>query len=660
MCSTSRTMLATLVTCAVLSGCSGDFLAPEEPGISARTLAATGGTASPVVLTLRDSTLLVGDTVRALTQITGVPTSRRVNFTYTTSDKAVLTVNANGLVRARRVGKAVLSASSSLGKAAVLVVVTVPAVVDSAPTQPPAPSDSQAAPGLQGGGTQVPPFTAPILPTQSVDVRMPAVTGRTIRVPAGDASALQAALNSAVGGDEVVLPNGSQYTGNFKLPKHAGTAPVIVRSETVGVAAGTRVTPTTSSTFATISTPNNEGAITVVGASSDWRVVGIRVLLAPNAPDNYGIVRLGTGTETAASQFVRNIILDRVYVSAGTNGSTSRCVSFNGNALAVVNSWLADCHAQGRDTQGICGWTGAGPFLIENNHIEGAGQGVMFGGADPNIVNLTPSDITIRGNDIFKPLSWARGRWTVKAAFELKNAKRVLFEGNVIENHWADAQVGYAILIKGQNQDGGANWSTSQDVTIRHNVIKNVTSGINLLSRDLSNGTNSNEPIKRVLFRNNLFLNVGVDPISGAKGTLMQLMSDHEDVSVIQNTFVGAGANLAISFDGPAAKRMTLFNNVFSQSAYGVKGSGFAEGTSTLKNFAPVHVVEGNVFTARTASMYPTRNFFPTSISESIFVNAAGGDYSLRSTASFSANGGTVVGIDNSALSAAVRNTQIR
>ena len=33
----------------------------------------------------------------------------------------------------------------------------------------------------------------------------------------------------------------------------------------------------------------------------------------------------------------------------------------------------------------------------------------MFGGADPTIPNLVPSDIEIRDNYFFKPLSWKVG-----------------------------------------------------------------------------------------------------------------------------------------------------------------------------------------------------------------------------------------------------------
>ena len=30
------------------------------------------------------------------------------------------------------------------------------------------------------------------------------------------------------------------------------------------------------------------------------------------------------------------------------------------------------------------GWNGPGPFLIENNYLEAAGENIMFGGNDPS------------------------------------------------------------------------------------------------------------------------------------------------------------------------------------------------------------------------------------------------------------------------------------
>lgn len=654
MFSTSRAMITTLLACTLLSGCSSDLLAPgaDDVNASIRTLGSTA--MSNVTVSLRDSSLIIGDTAKMMVQAATSKNVRSVTYTYASSDTNVARVSQAGVVTARKNGNALLVVQSNVGKASVAISVVTP-------PPPPPPVDTTATPPVAppADGT-LPLFNAPMLPAATVDVRVPAVTGRTIRVAAGDAVALQNALNSAVGGDEVVLPNGSLFTGSFKLPVHSGSAPVIVRSETIGVPAGTRVTPTTGSSFATISTPTYEGAISVTGGASNWRLMGLKVELKTGTPDNYGIVLLGTGTETALDQYVSNIVLDRVIVAGGVAGSTSRCVSFNGNALAVVNSWLSDCHAKGRDAQGVGGWTGIGPYLIENNHIEGSGQAVMFGGADPRIANVTPSDITIRGNHMYKPMTWANGKWTVKATFELKNARRVLFEGNVLENHWADAQVGFAILLQGANQSGTAPWSKVQDVTVRNNLIRNSTSGINILSR--LNSPVSDEPMRRVLVRNNLFTAVGNDPISGMKGVLVQLLSDHEDVTIVQNTFVGPQANNAVMFDGLPNKRLILFNNVFSATTYGIFGSGSGEGKLSLSTFAPGALVSGNVLTAHgdIVNMYPAPNFFPSAIATTDFVNAAGGDYTLRATVPFSASGGTIVGVSGTALLDAIRLTEAR
>ena len=58
------------------------------------------------------------------------------------------------------------------------------------------------------------------------------------------------------------------------------------------------------------------------------------------------------------------------------------------------------------DSQAINGYNGAGPFTIENNYLEAAGENVLFGGADPAVTNLVPSDIVLRRNHLFKPLEW--------------------------------------------------------------------------------------------------------------------------------------------------------------------------------------------------------------------------------------------------------------
>ena len=59
----------------------------------------------------------------------------------------------------------------------------------------------------------------------------------------------------------------------------------------------------------------------------------------------------------------------------------------------------------------------------------------------------------------------------------------LLIEGNVIENNWSDAQTGFAFVLKSENQDGTAPWSTSSDVTVRYNHIRNTGSVFNMSGR---------------------------------------------------------------------------------------------------------------------------------------------------------------------------------
>ncbi len=71
----------------------------------------------------------------------------------------------------------------------------------------------------------------------------------------------------------------------------------------------------------------------------------------------------------------------------------------------------------------------------------------MFGGADPSIPNLVPSDIEIRGNYLRKPLAWRQTPLRVKNLLELKNARRVVIDGNLLENCWEDGQRGGAVVF---------------------------------------------------------------------------------------------------------------------------------------------------------------------------------------------------------------------
>ena len=72
--------------------------------------------------------------------------------------------------------------------------------------------------------------------------------------------------------------------------------------------------------------------------------------------------------------------------------------------------------------------------------------------------------------------SAAGKRWNVNNLLELKNAQRVLIDGNIFD-HLGGAQMGYAIVLTPRNQDGTAPWSAVRDVTISNNIIRHVPAG---------------------------------------------------------------------------------------------------------------------------------------------------------------------------------------
>jgi hypothetical protein len=107
--------------------------------------------------------------------------------------------------------------------------------------------------------------------------------------------------------------------------------------------------------------------------------------------------------------------------------------------------------------------------------------------------------------------SYAGIHWTVKNQFELKNAQRVLVDGNLFENNWGDAQNGYGVLFTARNQDGTAPWSMVRDVTFTNNIVRHTGGALNIMGTD---NLNPSQPTQRILVQNNLF-----DDVNGSAGS---------------------------------------------------------------------------------------------------------------------------------------------
>ena len=457
---------------------------------------------------------------------------------------------------------------------------------------------------------------------------------------------LQDAIDQAQPGDTIVLEAGAVYKGPITLPVKTGSNFITIQSSRVtDLPDGARVSPAQSALFAKVQSATNEEPIlkTKPGAHH-YKFIGVEFSTADANVKVHDLLRLGDWHSQSTLQSVpHHLVIDRSYIHGFKTQEVQRGIALNSAETSIMNSYISEIHGIGYDTQAICGWNGPGPFKIINNYLEGSGENVMFGGADPAIAELVPSDIEFRNNYVFKPLSWHASdpsfggiHWSVKNLFELKNARNVIVDGNIFENNWTDAQAGRAILFTVRNEQSTAPWSTIENVQFTNNIVKNSPAALNLL------GTDAPKPSKRgtgLTIANNLFLDIREAFLT---------IQGYYDVTVEHNTHFQSG-NIMVLYGEPSL-RFVYRNNVTvrDNNGYGVKGDGTGEGTIALNMFTPGFKFEKNVVAAANASLYPAQNFYPDSVSAVDFVDYERGNYRLRPQSRFhgTATDGTDPGVN--------------
>ena len=556
-----------------------------------------------------------------------------------------------------------------------------------------------------------------------------------IVVPAG--GDLQAAINAARAGDTILLVPGATYVGNFHLPVHGGTTHVTIRSaasDAVLPPDGTRMTPAYAGYLPKIQSPNSAPALATRPGAAYWRLMFLE--FPSTYRGYYDIITLGdgSGAMTAPSQIPYALILDRLYIHGDRIHGQKRGVALNSGSTTLVNSYISDIKAVEQDSQAAGGWTGPGPFHIENNYMEATGEVFLLGGADPSIPNLVPTNVLIRGNTFTRPLSWrdpvvptptgvqvraetggglpaglydyrvvalrivnvntayssasaevtvavgAGGRaivtwprmpdadaylvyerdrtgqwqswmtttttfvhdgatggtagpppssatmWQVKNLLELKNARTVRIERNLLENNWAAAQSGIAVLFTPRNQDGGCPWCVVEDVTFESNLVRNVAGGINILGYDYPNPSGQTRNIR---VRNNVFANLGLD--WGGAGYFAHLSGGPRDVTFDHNTIIAPRGYGVLAVDGPPVHGFVFTNNLARHHQFGIVGTAAAPGESTIDLFFPGSLVTRNVLAGNESTPYPGGNESATVGNfESHFADYAQGNFALK------------------------------
>jgi hypothetical protein len=477
---------------------------------------------------------------------------------------------------------------------------------------------------------------AATLPTAPVifDANYVSPAGKMIPVNAG--GDLQAALSQAQLGDTIVLQAGARFTGPFKLPnKTSGSGWIYVQSSnyTKLPAPRTRVSAADAVNMPAILSPSRDNAIVTESGSHHFRFVGIEFKTAPNTY-TANVVQLDNNDKSTAT-LTHHITFDRCYFFADTSIGARRGLLGNAAYLAVVDSFFDGFREKGADSQAILAFNTSGPLKIVNNYLSGAGENVMFGGGDSASASLVPSDIEIRGNHFFKPLSWLGSQWVVKNLLEFKSAQRVLVTGNVFENNWAAAQGGFALLITPRNQDGTAPWSITQDISISNNRFTNIGSGLSIVGTD---DLKSSRQTSRVLVSNNL---INVTGLNGAHGWGFMILEGPSNVVIDHNTILATNAFMeAENAEGmPKTSPFEFTNNIAVSTTYGFLGSGTGQGLGALNAFFSGWTFANNALLVGPESAYPPGNFFPAAIADIGFTNLSTGNYLLLATSPYHAAG---------------------
>jgi len=451
---------------------------------------------------------------------------------------------------------------------------------------------------------------------------------------------LQAELNAAAPGDTITLEAGAKFTGPFILPNKPGkggeTEWITIQSSQVSqLPVDVRVSPEKAVAMPKIIAGAGQPAIKTNGAAHHYKFIGIEIITNESGDAPYNLIELGDdggSGQTTLDKVPHHFVFDRCYIHARDGQDAPRGFGLNSSDTEITNSYIANFKSKRTDSQTILAWNTPGRFKIINNYLEAATETLQFGGgggcAPLTQQGILPSDIEVRRNRLTKRLEW-RGVWLVKNLFEIKYARRVTVDGNLMENNWADGQVGFAVQLTVRNEGGVCNLNTIEDVTFTNNLVQHSSAAINLLGTDAPRQAGQG---KRITIRNNLFFDLDSDKYGGASAFLQTIGAD--TVTVDHNTALFAIA-IAIQ-NGQPTTRLTYTNNIASQGIIGCGGPG----NDTIKNCLPGTSIKRNIFYNDSVhepeyGNYPVDNWYPDTLAELGLINITGGDFKLANTSRY-------------------------
>jgi hypothetical protein len=533
--------------------------------------------------------------------------------------------------------------------------------------------------------------------------------GKTWMVRPGQS--FEQVLASASCGDIVQLQAGATFSGSFVVPAKScdDSHWIIIRTSAPDSSLppeGTRMTPcyagmsslpgrpglncvSTANVLARIELEGKGGSGPIIFSpgANHYRLIGLEVTRASSPAAVYNLVQFNGPAD--------HLVFDRLWMHGTAQDETVRGIMLGPSRyVAVVDSFFTDFHCVARtgscvDAQAIAGGLGdspMGPYKIVNNFLEASGQSVMFGGGRATV---TPKDIEVRHNHMFKPLTWMKGHtgyvggtngnpFIVKNLLELKNAQRVLIDGNVMENAWGGfSQVGFAVLLTPKNQagNGGSLCPVCQvtDVTIRYGSISHVGGGLQIANALSDSGGAALDGQRYSIH------DISIDDIDGPTyggPSEFAQVSMAAGAAVLQNVTINHvtafPSNRMFVIGGPVGTAAPMKNFVFTNSivnagTYPIVSTGRGGPANCAFHNAPLNTFKtcfssytfaANAIIDSSAGQWPAKNFFPASAAAVRFTNfkgGNGGDYHLQASSPYKGQGtdGKDLGADMDAIHSA-------
>jgi hypothetical protein len=550
--------------------------------------------------------------------------------------------------------------------------------------------------------------------------------GSVIPVAAG--GDLQSALNNARCGDVVELQAGATFTGKFSVPAKGcdNNHWVFIRTsapDSALPAEGQRATPCYAGVASLpgrplypCSSPKNvmakvqnqeigDGPFQIAPGANFYRFIGLEITRVDGIGGTGRLVAIHSSQGGTAD----HLVVDRSWLHGNLQDETVDGVELNGVTNgAVIDSYFSDFHCVSQtgtctDAHAVSGGVSNsqdGPFKIQNNFLEAAGEAVLFGGG---AANLAPADIQILNNHFWKPWQWMPGNkpfvggkdgkpFVVKNHLELKNAVRVQVEANLMENNWGGfSQAGSAILLtpKNQHTQSGSNicpLCQVTDVTVRYVRISHAGGGMDLVTALGGNGKNGEAALagERWSIHDMVLDDLSTKYVGGGHVFLiMNTWTKNPLNTVTINHVTGfpdpAGHMMVIGNIHKAAPMYGLVftNNMIVTSPHPIWNSGGGQANCAFID-VPVTIISScfNTFTFGNNALIatppafppstwpsPTKNLFPATTDEVQFVNynnGNGGNYELQPSSPYKNKGtdGKDLGADVAGLDAALANVE--